>query len=154
RPSRRGTTSAGSALWRRNGTGPFGGRESLPGFFGAWLFGFIEIEEPRLLSGVGFQLQCVVIGPPPADSQRAAHDGAGSERFALVAGRIVFRKIPRVGDLFSFGVKRYVGIVAFRRGHHPPAPLFGDKRDPVPRDVDLRSGPRSRRRLRRSGLRL
>ncbi len=87
----------------------------------------------------------------PRDAQPAGlpHDPADAERLALVAARVVGRKVPALRHLAPFGADRNAGDVALRWRHHAPAPVLGDDGDPGAGEIDRRS---LTCRLRRTGL--
>jgi hypothetical protein len=58
----------------------------------------------RVCTGVAVDMQRVVVLPGDVNAPRHAHDRGGAERLALVARRLVGRRIPGVGDLAPSGV--------------------------------------------------
>src|SRR5262249_14995002 len=61
-----------------------------------------EVEQPRLRSSIGFQLQSLVILPGNMQPCRNSHDVRGAIAFALLAGGLVLRRIPAVGNAPGF----------------------------------------------------
>ena len=138
--------STAAARGRPPGDLPFSDGMALPCLLGRRL-ALVEVQEPRLLTGVELHLQRVVVVPGDVQPSRLARDAADAVRLALIAGGVVLGQIPRVGDAAAFGVERHAGVVAFRRRHHAEAPVFSDQRDPVAgRIEDSRRLWRARRR--------
>ena len=65
-----------------------------------------------------------------------AHHGGGAVDLALQVLGFVSARIPVVGNLPALGVERHRRVVAARRRHHPPAPVFGHDRHPRAGQVD------------------
>src|SRR5262249_23706312 len=64
-----------------------------------------KVELPRLHTGIGFQFQRLVILPGNMQPCRNSHDVRGAIAFALLAGGLVLRRIPAVGNAPGFLVK-------------------------------------------------
>src|SRR5262249_3140966 len=63
-------------------------------------------------------------------------DICGAVGFALLAGRLVSSRVPRVAYPAAFRVQRKCFEYTFVRRHHPKLPVFIDDRDPVPGNVN------------------
>ena len=83
----------------------------------------------------------VSVGVQPA---RNAHNRRRSVGPALFTGGLVLGWIPLIRDVPGFRRDGNAGVVAFRRSHHAPAPIFVDDRDPIAGQV-YRSGLLGRR---------
>ena len=82
-----------------------------------------ELQPPRLLPGVGLDLQRRVVGPGDAHPARHAHDYRGAERLARVR-RLLLRRVPGVRHPAPFVVERQTGDVALARRDHSPVPVL------------------------------
>src|SRR5437867_2568207 len=71
-----------------------------------------EVEQPRLCSGVEFNLQRVVVVPRDMKSPRLANDISCAIGFALLARSFIFRGIPGISHTLPFGVQRNAWVVA------------------------------------------
>src|SRR5712691_11609289 len=104
------------------------------------------MDQARLCSGVRIDSYRVVVFPRDTQPSRHAHDCGGAVRLALIAGRLVFRGIPAVRDAAPLCGERNSAVLTFGRSDHAEAPVLGDDRYPIPREVDWsrRSGRRGR----------
>src|SRR5207247_900374 len=57
-----------------------------------------KVEQPRLHSGIGFQLQRLVILPSNMEPCRNSHDVRRAIAFTLLSGCLVLRRIPAIGN--------------------------------------------------------
>src|SRR5437016_2058373 len=73
---------------------PVGGRRALPCPWTAWGFSRAEMKETRLRPGVGFNFQRFLVLPGNVQACRHAHHTYRTVTFALLAGCLVFRRIP------------------------------------------------------------
>ena len=62
------------------------------------------MKESSLRSLISFNLERVVVLPRNVNSTRHTHDSSGPVCFALLAGRFIFDRVPRVADFAGFGV--------------------------------------------------
>jgi hypothetical protein len=75
-----------------------------------------------------------------------AADRAGSIALALIAFRFVFGGIPRVENCTAGWTDRDAVGISFWRNGHEPAPILGNKTDPITREIIRRCGLSGRRR--------
>src|SRR5436190_6321386 len=105
------------------------------------------MDQARLCSGVRIDSYRVVVFPRDMQPSRHAHDCGGAVRLALIAGRLVFRRIPAVRDAAPLCIERNSAVLTFGRSDHAEAPVLGDDRYPIPREVDRSRRPGRRGRL-------
>ena len=55
------------------------------------------MQQPRLIALIGVDLQSVIVRPGDVQASRNPHHSGSAVRFALLARRFVFRRIPSVG---------------------------------------------------------
>jgi hypothetical protein len=146
--SRSGTWKKSTGAHDTGRTVPGRDRHALPVAAGA--AGRPESEPASLRARVGFELQRLIVLPGDVNPSRQAHDSSGAVRSALFASGFIAGRIPRVGHLTCRCVQRHAREVAFRRCRHAEAPVLGDERDPVARQIDGRGGSRRCRGLRRT----
>jgi hypothetical protein len=78
---------------------------ALPGLLAGCLFRSVEIQDACLSAGIKLHLECVVVLPCDVQASRLPDDSPDSKSFALKAGRIIFRQIPRIRNPRTFGAE-------------------------------------------------
>ena len=79
------------------------------------------MQQPRLLAGIRFDLQSLVVFPGNVQPSGHTHEVGSAIAFALFPGGFVLRRIPRIGDFPALFIERYSGIVAVFGGAGGPA---------------------------------
>src|SRR5205823_1245660 len=98
-----------------------------------------KLKQTALSAGVRLDLQSGGIQPGDVDTARYSHHTGCPVRPAEISTRAIFLGIPRIGDFATFVIEWDARIIALRRRHHAPAPVFGYNRNPVSCEID-RSG--------------
>src|SRR4030095_15074844 len=98
-----------------------------------------EVQQARLHAVVSIDAKRVVVLPGNAQVRWQVHESRRAVRLALIAGRFVFRLIPRIGGFLAGRRDRNADVVTFRWWHHTQTPVLSDERRPVTRRIK-RSG--------------
>jgi hypothetical protein len=104
----------------------------------------VEAQPAGLLTGVGLDLQRLIVFPRDAQAAGHAHQSGSTVGLA----RAILGGVPLVGGLDGGRRERQAGVVALRRRDHPPLPVLADHRHPVAGQIHRRD--RAGRRWRRT----
>lgn len=85
------------------------------------------MQDARLGTGVGFELQRVVVLPGDMQPRGHTQDAGGAIGLTLFTRRVILGCIPGVGKFSPCGVDRNGLVVAFERRKLPVAPVLGDE---------------------------
>src|SRR5512146_1842998 len=109
---------------------PFSVCRALPGRL-ARLYRRTELEQSRLLTGVGIDAQGVVAFPLDAQAPRHAHDICSAVRTALLTIGGILLWIPGVTDAPPFRIEGQTVEYALVRREHAELPVLRHHRNPV-----------------------
>ena len=113
---------------------------SLPGRSHVFRHRGAKVQKTSLGPGICIDSKRVIVLPINMQPPRNFHDRGGAVSLALICGGLIFGRIPGVCGLAALEIERNTDVIAFVRHDHAVAPVLGDHRYPIPREILRRIG--------------